>query len=256
MTAHEKAVKALNARLEQLQASLREAKLESSQQFLLQAVFATLAMADALQDYARGVGAFAQRRHAELKRESEALAAQHGELLKMGQELLEKLKAAPTDKPLRKEIERVQTKMEAVQKNVRRGANSLQRDVAPALGMIDQMSESMRRLSEAERADELKRPLKTIVEQVRELYAAQPGLPAKGLIDASAWETAALAELGQAAGFTEAYARAGHQATVALELMAMAVSETPPQDAAEATQRAHAAVATRLKEIAARFGGE
>src|ERR1051325_8260382 len=131
MTPHEKAIAAINTRLERLQASLREAKEESAQRFLIQAVVVTLALADAFNTYIKAVGEYAQRRHGELKQTRETLTAQHAELLKTGQELLEKLKAAPTDKTLQKEIERVQTAMESLQKNLRRGANALQRDVAP-----------------------------------------------------------------------------------------------------------------------------
>src|ERR1041385_8559844 len=112
MTPHEKSVPAVNRPLARLQANLREAQEESAQRFLIQAVVVTLALADAFNSYIKAVGQYAQRRHGELKESSATLAAQHADLLKSGQELLEKLKATPTDKALRKEIERVQTAME------------------------------------------------------------------------------------------------------------------------------------------------
>ena len=253
MTPHEKAVTALNARLERLQANLREANAESAQRFLFQSLVVTLGVAEALNDYIKGVGQYARRRHGELKETNEALAAQHAGLLESGRDLLEKLKASPADRGLRREIERAQQAMAAIQKNLRRGANALQRDLAPSLALIDQMAESVRRLGEAEQSDALKRLLKTIVGRVRELYAAQPALPAKELVDAAAWEKAAIADIEQAAGFHDAYARAGYQATLALEWMIMAVSENPPRTAEEATQRANEAVSLRLKEITGRL---
>lgn len=253
MTPHEKAVNAVNARLERLQSALRDAKADTAQRLLLQALVVTLGVAEALTDYIREVGKFAERRHAELKQASQALGAEHTELLKSGQELLEKLKANPTDRALRKEIERAQTSMAAVQKSVRRGANALQRDVTPGLAAIDRMSESVRRLAEAEQGDALKRVLKATVGHVRDLYAAQPALPARNLVDAAAWEKAAAAEIEQAAGFVDAYARTGYQAALALAWMTLAVSENPPTTADDASRRANEAVAARIKEIAARF---
>lgn len=253
MTPHEKAVSAINVRLERLQANLREAKDESAQRFLLQSIVITLGMAEALTDYAKRVGEYAKRRHSELKQASEALTAQHGELLKAGQEQLEKLKANPTDRTLRKEIEGTQKKMEGVQKNVKRGANALQRDLAPGLAMIDKMSESIKRVGEAEQNEALRRVLKATVGHVRELYAAQAEMP-KGLVDAVGWEKAALAEIEQAAGFYDAYARAGYQVALALEWMALAMTENPPRTGEEATQRASEAVAARVKEITGRLG--
>ena len=99
----------------------------------------------------------------------------------------------------------------------------------------------------------LKRVLKTVVGQVRELYSAQPGLPAKESVDAVAWEKSTVAEIDQAAGFHDAYARAAYQTALALALMTMAVSDNPPRNAAEAMSRANDAVAVRVKEITARF---
>lgn len=255
MTPHEKAVSALNARLARLQASLREAKTEAAQQFLFQSIVVTVGIAEALSDYIKGVGQYAQRRHGEVKQVNEGLAAQHADSLQSGRELLEKLKANPTDRALRKEIERVQRAMEAMQKNLRRGTNALQRDLAPSLAMIDKFSESVRRLGDTDEHDALKRVLKTIVGQVRELYAAQPGLPAKDCINADVWEKSAVGEIDQAAGIHDAYARAGYQTMLALALMTLALSAHPPRTADEATSRANEAVGVRVKEVAGRFTG-
>lgn len=253
MTPHQKAVNAINTRLERLQANLADARVETAQRFLFQSLVVTVGMGEALNDYITMVGQHAQRRHGIVKQANETLGAQHADLLKSGRELLEKLKANPTDRAIRKEIERAQQRMAAVQKSVRRGANALQRELAPSLAMIDQMAASVRRFSEADESDALKRLLKTIVGQVSELYAAQRTLPAKDVIDPVAWEKSAVSEIDQAADFYDAYARAGYQATLALELMTMALSENPPRTAEEATRRANEAAAVRVKEITARF---
>lgn len=253
MTPHEKALTAINARLERLQASLREAKVETTQRFLFQSLVVTLGVAEALNDYIKKIGEYAQRRHAALKQTNAALESEHAGALKSGQALLEKLKAAPTDRAIRKEIERVQQDMAAIQKTLRRGTNALQRELAPSLATIDRMSESVRRLGESDDSDALKRLLKTIVGQVRELYATQPDLPAKDVIDAAGWEKSTTAEIDDAAGFHDAYARAGFHAALGLELMTLAVSENPPATRDEAAQRANEAAARRLKEITARL---
>lgn len=255
MTPHEKAVSAVNARLQRLQAELRNTQDEAAQRYLLQAVFVTIAVIEALNDYIKSVGAFAQRRHAELKEKKEALELRHSELLEAGKAQLEKLKANPLDKAVTKEIERTQALMAAVQKDLKRGANTLQHEVAPGLAMIDQMSDGVRRLAEADKSETLKRLLRMVVEKVGELYRAQPDLPEKEIVDAEAWETTALGEVEAAAGFTDAYAHSGYQTTLSLELMAMALSETPPATPGEASQRARTAVTVRLKEITERFAG-
>jgi hypothetical protein len=252
MTPHNKAVNAVNARLERLQANLQQAQSEPVQRILFQALVVTIASAEVLNDYIKAVGAYAQRRHAEVKQENDRLAVQHAEFLKSGQELLEKLKTSPTDRALRKDIERVQRSMAAVQKSLRRGANALQREFAPSLGMVDEMAVSVRRLTEADDVEDLKRVLKTIVDQVRGYYAAHE-LPAKNLVDAPTWEKSATVELERAAGFHDAYARAGNQLVLAVEFMIIALSENPPRTPDEVTQRGLEAVAARLKEITGRF---
>lgn len=253
MTLHEKALNAINARLERLQAGLRDAREEPAQRFLLQAIVATVAAAEALNDYVKAVGQHAQRRHAEAKSAHDALGAQHAGLLQSGQELLAQLKANPTDRALRKEIDRVQQSMAAVQKSVRRAANALQRDLAPSLALVDRAAESVRRLGDADDTDDLRRVIKTTLAMVRELGANQPGLPAKANDDVPAWEKLALAEIDDAAGFPDASARASFHATLALERMALAVSDQPPRSTEEASERARAAVAARLKQITARI---
>lgn len=253
MTPHEKAVNALNRRLERLQADLRESDSESARRFLFQSIVVTLGLGEALNDYIRMVGNFAQRRHGELKQTNDELGARHAELLQAGKELLEKFKTNPADRALRKQIDRVQQDMEAIQKNLRRGANALQRDVAPSIAVLDPLADSVRRLAEADDSDVLTRLLKTMVGQVRELYAAHPTLPAKGLVDTSAWEKSVVTEVDQAVDRYDAYARAMYQALLALEFMTMAVSENPPQSGEEATKRANEVVAARVKTIASRF---
>ena len=253
MTPHQKAVNAINARLERLQANLTDATTETARQLLFQALVVSVGLAEALNDYITGVGEYAKRRHAAVKQANEALAAEHVGLLATGRELLEKLKAEPTDRALRKQIEGVQQKMAAIQKSLRRGANALRRELAPGLALIDELAVVVRRLAEADQRDTLQRGLKAVIGHVRPLYAAQFGAAAKDLVNAAAWEQAAVAEVDRATDFTDAYARAGYQATLALEWLALSVAEPPPHTPAEATERATAAVTRRLKAVAARF---
>lgn len=253
MTPHEKALSVINARLARLQANLREAGGETARQFLLQSIIVTIAASEALNGYMETVGRYAQRRYGELKEAKEALETEHAALLKSGMELLEKLKANPTERALSKEIDRVQSRMAAVQKTLRRGANALQRELGACLAMIDPLATSVRHLGEADQVDALKRLLKAAIAQVRDLYSGHTALPIKVKIEAEAWEKAAVGEIDQAAEFYDAYARAGYQMTLALELMALTVAESPPATADEATLRAQAAAAARLKEITARF---
>ncbi len=253
MTPIEKAETALNARIDRLQANLREAESETTRSFLFQSLVACMGIGEALKNYIRTIGEYAKERYTALKPAQESLTAHHTELLQSGKGLLEQLKANPADRALRKEIERTQTAMEAIQKNLRRGANALQRDVAPSMGLIDPLSLSLRRFAEADQFDALQRVLKQLIEHAHDLYAAQPTLPAKGIIDAAAWEKTAASEIVQATDFHEAYARAGYQAMLVLEVMTMAVSPTPPETAGEAIKRAGESVVARIKAITARF---
>lgn len=254
MTPIEKAETALNARLERLQANLREATSETARQFLFQSVVVCMGLGEALTNYIRTIGQYAQGRYGELKRGNTALIAQHAELLKSRNDLLELLKASPHDRILRKKIDQAQQAMAAIQKNLRRGADSLQRDLAPSMAMVDKLAVTVRRLGEADEVDALKRVIATIVAHARELYLAHPGLTAKDIVDAATWEKAGGSEIDQATDFYEAYARAGYQALLALDVMTMAVSSSPPLTAREATRRANESVAAQIKAIAARFG--
>ena len=110
----------------------------------------TLGIGEALNAYIQAVGAYAERRHGALRQENDALAAQHAALLKSGQDRLAQFKANPADRAIRREIERTQQAMEAIQKKLRRAANTLQRELAPGLGLIDELAGSVRRFAEAE----------------------------------------------------------------------------------------------------------
>ena len=254
MTNIEKAEVALNRRLERLQANLREAKTESARRFLAQSLVVCVGLGEALTDYVKMIGQYAQGRYGELKQANTAMIAEHADLLKSGNALLEQLKLDPNDRILRKKIEVAQRAMETIQKTLRRGADSLQRDLAPSMGMVETLSASVRRFGEADQIEGLKRVTGAIVGHVRELYLAQRALPAKNIIDADAWEESAAIEISNASDFYEAYALAGYQALRAIDVMTMAVSENPPRTGEEATQRANESVAVRLKAITARFG--
>jgi exonuclease VII large subunit len=254
MTPTEKAEAALNHRLEQLQVKLRASTSETLRRFLVQSIMASIALGEAMTDYVRMIGQYAQGRYSEIKDTNATLTAQHAELLKSGGEMLERLKANPGDQAIRKEIERAQQAMESIQKTLRRGADSLQRDLAPSMSMVDKIAASVRRLAEADQPDALKRAIGMIVGHVRELYVSHPGLPAKNIINAEAWENAARREIDNATDFYEAYALTGYQALRAIAVMTMAVSPTPPATAEEGAHAANESVATRLKEITLRFG--
>ena len=253
MTPIEKAEAALNTRIERLQINLREAKSDAAQRFLFQSLVVCIGVGDALSDYVKMIGQFAQGRHAELKRTHDTLTAQHAELLKSGNELLQLFKANPTDKAIRKDIDAAQQAMATIQKTLRRGANALQRDIAPSMAMIDKIALSVRRFGEADQTDALKRVIKMIVEQARDLYQTQPSLPTKNIVDAAAWENSANAEIDQAISPAEAYARAGYQVMLALEVMTLAVSPSPPHTTEEAVKSANDSVTKRFRSITARF---
>lgn len=253
MTPIEKAENALNGRIEQIQANLHDARTDAERRFLIQALMVCVGIGEGLRAYIRMIGQYAQLRHGELKQTHDALTAQHADRLTAGKELLERLKTNPSNRAILKEIEQEQKAMAVIQKTLRRGANALQREVAPGMAVLDQVALSLRRLGEADELGALKRVTHGIVELVRDFYRVQPTLPAKDIIDAASWEKSVASEIDQAADFYEAYACAGYQAMLALELMSMAVSNTPPRTADEATRRANESVAARLKEITARF---
>jgi len=253
MNPTEKAEVALNTRLDRLQANLRETSSESARRFLFQSLVVCVGLGEALTDYVKKIGEYAQARYGQLKQTHTTLTAEHAVLLNTGNELLDRLKANPTDRTIRQEIDRAQRDMAAIQKTLRRGADSLQRDLAPSMSMVDELAVTVRRFGEAGERAELKRVLGTVVEHVRELYRTQPDLPSKNLIDTEAWGTSAVAEMEQTTDFYEAYASAGYQVVRAIEVMTMAVSLTPPSTAEEISAQANVAVATRLKAIAERL---
>lgn len=253
MTPVERTEAAVNSRIEKIHANLREEASETARQVLVQSLVVCFGMSEALVGYVQNIAQYARARHGALKETHATLSAQHGDLLNAGKEMLERFKANPTDRALRKEIEGVQRQMESIQKTLRRGADSLQRELAPSMAMIDPLAVSIRRLAEADQLDALKRATKAVLEHVRDLYQAQPGLPAKDVLDRDSWEESALSAIDQATGFYDAFARAGYQAILALDVMTMAVSDTPPQTAEEASNRANASVAARLKDIAKRL---
>lgn len=254
MTPTEKAEAALNSRLERLQVNLRAAGAEEARRFLAQSMVVCIGLGEAMTDYVKMIGVYAQERYGEIKETNAALTAQHADLLKAGTELLQRLRANPGDGALRKEIERTQQSMESIQKTLRRGANALQRDLAPSMGMVDKIAAGVRRFAEADQPDALKRAIGTLVELARELYLSHPAVPAPDIIDAKSWEKSAAIEIDAAGDFYEAFALTGYQALRALAVMTMAVSRTPPQTVEEATGRANESVAERLKAITVRFG--
>ena len=254
MTHHEKAVSALNARLERLQTNLSAAKSDTAQQFLVQSIVVSLGINESMTEYVKTVGKYAQRRHGEFKQASAKDTARHAEFLKSGSELLEQLKANPTDRAIRKEIEAAKRNMTIIQKSLRRGAFSLQRELAGSVATVDKLADSIRRLCEADHSDVLLRALKSLFGNMHELYEAlESMLPSKDLIDVASWEASAESEIEKATDFYDAYARAGHQAMIALEAMSVAVSENPPRTVDELIQRANDSVEVRIKDITARL---
>lgn len=253
MNPTEKAEVALNTRLERLQANLRETSSETTRRFLFQSLVVCVGLGEALTDYVKAIGAYAQARYRQLKQTHTTLTAEHEALLKSGTDLLEQLKASPSDRGILQEIERAKRDMTAIQKTLRRGADSLQRDLAPSMAMVEELALSVRRFGEASDREELRRVLKTFIEHVGELYRSQPDLPAKNLIDTAAWGNAAVAEIESTTDFYEAYASVGYQVVRAVEVMTMAVSLTPPATAEEISARANPAVVARLKTIAERL---
>lgn len=253
MTPIEKAENALNGRIERLQANLRQAESEVARQFLFQSLVVCIGIGEALTDYVRAIGQYAKERHGALKESHDALTVRHDALLQSGNALLAQWKANPTDQALRKQIEQAQRDMEAIQKTLRRGANSLQREIAPSMAMLDKLAVSVARFGEADQLDALKRGLKLVLENVRELYHAQLPAPARGIVEVAAWEESAVTEIDQAADFYAAYASTGYVTMQAIDAMSVAVSPVPPETAEAAAQRANEMAAGRLKSVAARF---
>jgi hypothetical protein len=253
MTSVEKAETALNRRLERLQANLRGATAEEARRSLAQALLVAIGLGGALSDYVRAIGEFARRRHDRIKQSNDALIAQHAALLESGQTLLAQLKATPTDRELRREIDRRQREMTSIHKTLRRGAGALQRDIAPSIALVEELSGGVRRFAEAGEPDTLRRAVASVIACAEEIYRAQPDLPARGIIDAAAWQRTAAAEIQAAPEFHAAFALGGYQALRAIEAMTLAVAENAPADQAELAARSNAAVVARLQSVAARF---
>jgi hypothetical protein len=254
MTPMEKAERALNDRIARLQVRLHETPSDTARRHLIQAVVVCVALSEGISDYVRTVQQYAQTRYGELKEEQAALTTRHAGLLDAGKELLEQLKADPADPTVRREIEEAQRAMATIQKTLRKSAETLQREVSPSIRRVDEIAEAVSRLCRAEERNELGRPLRLMISQVQALYRGHPNLPAKGIIDAQAWEASALASIQEATEFDDAHARAGFQVLVALEVMTLAVSPAPPETAEDATRRANEAVAQRIGRITARLG--
>lgn len=250
MNRHEKALEAVNRRLGRLRAELASVQGEAGRQFLVQAIMVTLGVGEELNGYVQRVAEHAQRRQATLKQANEALAAQHAESMISGQGLLERLKADPADRDVRKQIDAVRRRMEEIQKTLRHEAHELQRELAPLVAMIDRLADSVRRLCEAETPEALQRMVRMALEQLHELYGTLPG---RNVIDPAAWEKAAQEEMEPAADVHDAYARAGYQLWRAAILMGKAASERPPRTGEEAAAQANEAVAARMTEIAGRL---
>jgi hypothetical protein len=253
MTPIEKAESALNERINQLKANLRETVAEKPRQFLYQSIVVSLGLNEALTVYLSMIGQFARVRYSSIKDSNAALIEQHADLMKSGRGLLEELKANPQDHLLLKRIESAQQQMAAIQKELRRGANALQRELTPSMGAVEKIALSVKRFAEADQRDLLKRSVGEIVENVRELYLTQPDLPGRLIIDESDWEKSVASEIAESTDFYEAYARAGFRALVALGILSMAVSRNPPATADEALSRATEIVAAQLKTITDRL---
>jgi len=253
MTSIEKAENALQKRIEQLKTELRDSAVETTRQFLVQSIVVSVGFKEALSAYVTAIGDYAKRRYDSIKETNTALIEQHAGLMKSGNELLDQLKANPKDGFLLKKIEAAQQEMAAIQNELRRGANALQRDLTPSMGAVDKVGASVKRFAEADQRDALKRAVAALVENVRELYLTHPGLHSRGIIDVSSWAKSVSSEVTQSTDFFEAYARTGFQAISALDVLIMAVSQNPPLRADEAIARASESVSARLKAIGARF---
>lgn len=253
MTPLEKAETALNSRIERLQTNLNNSTSEAARAFLLQSLVVCVGLGEALAGYVKAVQAYANIRYSEIKEMQAKLTAEHAALLTSGNDLLERLRANPTDRDVLKQIEQAKKDMAAIQKTLRRGADSLQRELAPSMGIMDKLALSIRRFAEADGIDALKRTGKTVFEHVRELYSEQPRLDSRTIIDQAALERAALAEIDQGTDLYDSFARTGYHTMLAIDLMTLAVSETPPRTMDEACERAREASNTRVNTIAARL---
>ena len=104
MNPTEKAEVALNTRLDRLQANLRETSSDTARRFLFQSLVVCVGLGEALTDYVKQIGEYAQARYSQLKQTQTTLTAEHAALLASGNDLLERLKANPSDRSIRQEI--------------------------------------------------------------------------------------------------------------------------------------------------------
>jgi hypothetical protein len=255
MTPIEKAERALNLKIEEMQARIQAAGSDKPRPDLVQGLLIWASLGETITEYVGAISNYAKLRHAELKEKQVTLIAEHDNFLKSGQEQLERLKGNPADSAIRQEIKQTQRSMEAIQKTLRRGAATLQSEVNPSIRILDTLADHIRRLCESEDKAEIKRWTKAIVQQPEELYRAHPALPTKGIIDTSSWEKSASNAIDEAGDFLEAQSRAGFQSMLALEIMIMAISPNPPESSEESTERANAAVALRTNKLMARLAG-
>jgi len=255
MTPIEKAERALNLKIEQMQTRIQAAGSDKPRPDLVQGLIIWVSLGETITEYVAAISSYAKLRHAELKEKQLNLVAEHESLLKSGQKQLERLKLDPSNREIQKEIKQTQRSMETVQKTLRRGAASLQNEVNPSIRIFDTLADHVRRLCESEDKTEIKRWTKAIVQQPEELYRTHPTLPTKGIIDTPTWEKSASNAIDESTDFLEAQARAGFQAMLALEIMIMALSPTPPETTEAATERANAAVASRTKKLMTRLAG-
>ncbi len=253
MSPIEKAEQALNAQIEQVQARLKAASLTQPRPDLVQGVLVWAGLGETITQYVASIGEYARKRHGELKQIQLSLTVQHDELLKSGNEMLVRLKDDPSDRVVQKAIGEAQRAMETIQKTLRRGAATLQKEVNPCIRSIDTVAENIYRLCESKDRDRMKRWTKAIVREPEELYRAHPALPAKAMIDTASWERSAAIAIDEAPTFFEAQARAAFQAMIALEIMILGISMEPPRSPGEATERANAGVSLRLKKIMQRL---
>ena len=121
------------------------------------------------------------------------------------------------------------------------------------MGIMDKLALSIRRFAEADGLDALNRTGKTIFEHVRELYAEQPRLESRTIIDETSLEQSALTEISQGTDFYDSFARTGYHVMLAIDLMTLAISETPPRTMEEARSRAQETSNARVNTIAARL---
>lgn len=253
MALMEQAEKALNARIQDFQTKLQAADAGPLRDSLVQAIVVYAGIGEAISAYVQSINQYATARFGELKTAQGTLTTEHAELLKSGHALLEELKLRPTDRALRKEIERTQRKMETLQKTLRRGADALQREISPGVRSLDELAAALRQLAEAEDTAKLRRAVHSMLAVARDRYHSGDHPPGNGVSPVAAWERGAVEAVENATNFYAAHARAGTHAILVTELLSAAMRVTPPETLDAGLQEAHAAVARRLAAVAERF---